>query len=169
MAEPVVNEARLLVRFEALEELQGLPAVDDDPINNDGFNQELATFSGSSTPVVNRVSYQEYTIGGGGTVDIDLTALLSSQTAIDATGKKVQGFIFVSPAGNAVVTIAPGATNAYDPFGTGNEFDLYAHADVDGFVCALQPEGLEDVSGTAKNIRISGTATQIVKVGLWIG
>lgn len=169
MAEPIVNECRLLVRFEALEDLQGLPAVDDDPINNDGFNQELAIYSPTSTPVVDRASYQEYTIGGGGTVDIDLTALLSSQTAINATGKKVQGFIFVSPAGNAMVTIAPGATNAYDPFGAGNEFDLYAHASIDGFVCALQPEGLEDVAAGAKNIRISGTPTQIVKVGLWIG
>jgi len=170
MPEPVNNTATLQIRFEALEDLQGLDAAASAQITHNGFNQALLQLQDTgTTPVVDRVSYETYTIGGGGTVDIDLTALVSSQTNIDGTGKKVQGLIVINPAGNNVIAIGPGATNAYTPFGTSNEVDLYAQASRAGVLCIFQPEGLPDISGTVKNIRITGTATQTVKVGIWLG
>lgn len=169
MAEPVNNTATLHLRFESLEDLQGIAAAESEQFNYTGFNVALAQFLPASTIPVARVSYQTYTIGGGGTVDIDLTALASSQTAIDGTGKKVQALLVKSRAGNDMVTVAPGASDDYAPWGAGNEHDIYSSATEAGFALAYQPEGLPDISGTDKMIRISGTPTELVDVAIWLG
>jgi hypothetical protein len=169
MAEPINNTASLQLRFEALEDLQDVDAADGEQFNYTGFNVALTQLLPASTTPVSRVSYKTYEIGGGGTVDIDLTALASSQTAIDGTGKKVQALLVKSRAGNDMVTVAPGASDDYAPWGAGNEHDIYSSATVAGVAFAFQPEGLPDISGTDKMIRISGTPTELVDVALWLG
>lgn len=169
MAEPVNNTATLQVVFQALEDLSGIDGVTTPQFTYNGFNVARTNFTSASTPVVDRVSYQTYAIGGGGTTDIDLTALLSSQNAIDGTGKKVQAILVKSKAGNDMVTVGPGASNAYAPWGASNEVDIYATASLAGFAVAYQPEGLPDISGSAKNIRITGTAGDEVDIAIWLG
>lgn len=164
MAEPVVNTASLQLRFEALEDLQTVPGASSPQVLNDDFNWDLTQLTPSTTPPVARASYQEYTIGGGGTVDIDLFALASTQGTIAGNGMKLQ-LLVINNTAAASINVAPGASNAYSPFGASNDVDIPA-----GCKLALYtPEALADISSTVRNIRITGTSTHIVEVGIWIG
>lgn len=164
MAEPINNTASLQLRCDALEDLQSIPGASSPQITQNDFNWTLTQLTPSTAVPVSRVSYQTYTIGGGGTVDIDLTALLSSQTAIDGTGKKLQLFVINNIAA-ASVNVAQGATNPYLLFGSGNDVDVPAGAKLAFYV----PETLADISGTVKNIRLTGTVGHVVEVGIWLG
>ena len=164
MAEPVNYMASLQLRCEAVETLQSVPGADAPTLNNDGFNWNLTQLTTATSPVVDRVSYQEYTIGGGGTVDIDLVALASSQGTIVGTGKKMQ-FIVVNNTAAHSINVAQGATNAYLLFGSGNDIDMPAGSKFAFYV----PEGLADISSSVRNIRITGTAADVVEVGIWLG
>lgn len=169
MAEAINNRASLAITAQALVDLQGIDGAVTQQLTYSGFNLARFDLLPASTIPVDRPSYKTYTIGGGGTVDIDLTALAGSQDAIDATGKKVQLAFFVSREGNAVVTVGPGASNGYALFGAGNEVDFYSHADRPGVLLVFQPEGLPDVSGSAKIITLTGTAGQEVDGVIWVG
>lgn len=164
MAEPVVNVASIQLRFEALEDLQSVPGASTPQLNNNGFNWDLAQYTPSTAVPVARSSFQQWTIGGGGTVDIDLTALPSSQSNIDGTGKKLQALLINNIAAGSV-NVAPGASNAYSPFGASNDVDIPAGAKM----AWLFSETLADISGSVKNIRITGTAGHVIEVGILLG
>lgn len=164
MAEPVVNTASLQLRFEALEDLQTVPGASSPQVLNDDFNWALTQLTPTTTPPVSRASYQEYTVGGGGTVDIDLVALASTQGTIVGTGLKLQ-LIVVNNTAATSINVAQGATNAYTLFGSSNDIDIPAGAKLAFYV----PEGLADISASVRNIRITGTAAAVVEVGIWLG
>ncbi len=164
MAEPVVNTASLQLRAEVLEDLSSIPGADTPQITNNGFNWDFEQFTPSTANPVARDSYQEYTIGGGGTVDIDLYALASTQGTIAGNGMKLQLLLINNTAANPI-NVAPGASNAYSPFGASNDIDMPAGSRLAFHV----PEALADISATVRNIRITGTAADVVEVGIWIG
>lgn len=164
MAEPVVNTASLQLRIEALEDLSSVPGAAAPQLNNDGFNWTQEQYTPTTTPPVSRASYQEWTIGGGGTVDIDLTALPSSQSNIDGTGKKLQALV-VNNIAAASVNVAYGASDAYVPFGASNDVDIPAGAKMAWWF----NDTLADISGTVKNLRITGTIGHVIEVGIWLG
>lgn len=164
MAEPVNNTASLQLRFEALEDLQTVPGASSPQVLNDDFNWDLVQLKPTTTPPVARVSYQEYTVGGGGTVDIDLYALASTQGTIAGNGMKLQ-LIVINNTAVTSINVAQGASNPYLLFGSGNDVDIPAGCKLAFYV----PESLADISSTVRNIRITGTASAVVEVGIWIG
>jgi len=138
-------------------------------ITHNLFDQQMARLTGTTSPPVSMVSYQTFALVAG-TKTIDLTAVLNyADVAQDATGLKVQTLIFINPAGNATMNIAPGGANPYPLFGTGNDVDVPAHATIDNWIAFSLLEGLPDVSGTVKNITITGTGTQSFKIGIVLG
>lgn len=164
MAEPVVNTVSVQLRVETLEDLQSVPAADNEQFLYNGFNWDFEQFTPSTAVPMARASYQNWTIGGGGTVDIDLTALPSSQSNIDGTGKKLQ-LLVVNNIAAASVNVAPGASNAYSPFGASNDVDIPAGARMAWFF----GDTLADVSGSVKNIRITGTVGHVIEVAIVLG
>lgn len=164
MPEPIINVATVQLRAEFLEDLQSVPGASTPQLNNNGFNWDFAQFNGSTTPPMTRGSTQLWTIGGGGTVDIDLTNFPSSQSNIDGTGKKLQ-LLVVNNIAAASINVAPGATNAYAPFGSGNDVDIGAG----NKMAWTYNDNLPDISSTVKNIRIIGTAGHVVEVTIVIG
>ncbi|MGE3666636.1 MAG: hypothetical protein AB7G51_08435 [Steroidobacteraceae bacterium] len=166
MAEPNVVNARLQIKFEATDQLQSVPGAQAKEISNAAFNF-TRDYTPTGTEPVTKDSYQVYTIAGG-VADIDLTALLSSQSAIDGTGLKVQG-IYVRNLGANVMTVGPGASNDYAPFGAGKSVDLPASADHKSLLLFHAPELLADVAAGDKMIRLTGTNGDQAQVGIWLG
>lgn len=166
MAEPNVRSARLDVRVEATETLQDVPGAQTRDINNNAFNLTTDFTPAGSQPVT-KVSYREYTIAGG-VADIDLSALVSSQEDINATGLKLQ-LIYVRNMGANVMTVGPGAANDYAPFGAGKSVDLPASASHKSSLLFHAPELLADVAAGDRMIRVTGTNGDVVRVALWLG
>ena len=164
MAEPINNTASLQLRIDALEDLQSIPGASSPQITQNDFNWTLTQLTPSTAVPVSRVSYQTYTIGGGGTVDIDLVALASSQGTIVGTGLKLQLFVLNNIAAGSV-NVAQGATNPYPLFGSGNDVDVPAGAKLAFYA----PETLADVAAGVRNIRLTGTVGHVVEVALWLG
>lgn len=143
-----------------------LDLVTDPQITHDGGLADLE-LSPTSTPVVDAVWSDSISLSGGA-ASIDLAALARGDLAnLDLSGKKVQAIQFSCPSANtAFVAIAPGATNPYPVFGSGNEFDLPAGADVTIYV----PEGLGDVGASAKEIDFaSSDVDAVIKVVIYAG
>ena len=131
-----------------------------------------STLNASSTPALEAPpSSQEITITAG-TTTLDFTALALARNVsetYDYTGKKVIGAIFkTDPANAGAVTIAPGSSNPYPLFGSGNEKDI-GPGRMDMFFFDTVGSNLAAVSGTAKTIDLTGTEDDIITVVLLFG
>ena len=166
MASANVSTVTLQSILTTTEVLQGVPGAVGGTVINDDFNQSVSLTPTGSVPVT-KGSYQTYTIAGG-LVDIDLTALLGTQSNVDGTGLKLQA-LFIKNLGNNNINVAPGAANAYSPFGAGNDIDLPANATNKSHILLYTPELLADVAAGAKMIRITGTNGDTVQVGILLG
>lgn len=164
--------AQLVSQWIVSETPQGTPACASDTIVNKDLNPAAASYSPSTTVPVSKYSGVEYTLAGSATGEatIDLTALAGSQGDIDGTGLRVQGLRIQIPSTNAGgVTIGPGDTDAYEPFGTGNSLELPIGARADFWFA----DQLWDVMGTSgtdpKNIKLSGEVDDTVYVEILMG
>ena len=144
-------------------------AADDVTVIQNKFNLSGTRLTAGTTPPVTVESYQEYTLSAGAKT-IDLTALLDfADVAQNCTGLKVQTFIFVNPAGNSAMNIAPGASNPYPLFGAANDITVPGFASQDCTIGFYFPEGCPDVASGVKTIDVTGTGTQKFKLGLCLG
>ena len=166
MASSNVSTVTLQAILTTVEVLQSVPGAVSSTVPNDDFNQSVSLTPTTTVPAT-KASYQTYTIAGG-LVDIDLTNLLGTQSNVDGTGLKLQ-CLFVKNLGNNNINVAPGAANAYSPFGAGNDIDLPANATNKSWVLVYTPELLADVAAGAKMIRITGTNGDTVQVGIILG
>ena len=159
-----LSQARLKISLQAVETLAN-PAADGVNVNLDELDQGTRTLNSSSTPAATKHHAETITIAG--TQTVDLTSLSDVEgTAIDGTGLKVQAVRMIADADNAAaITVAPGASNPYPLFGTSNEVDLAAGAEI----CHYSPEGLPDVAAAVKEIDISGTNDDILYIQLILG
>jgi hypothetical protein len=138
-------------------------------VQHNKFNQSGSRWNATSVPPVSMVSYQTYALVTGSKT-IDLTAILNFlAVSQNGTGLKVQSVIFVNPAGNATMNIAPGGSNPYPLFGTGNDIDVPGNATVNSWIAFGFPEGLPDVASGAKTITVTGTGTQTFNLGIVLG
>lgn len=168
MSESSVVQMLLRGIFQATEQMEGLAGAGTDRIVNEAFNRSETALTPTSTPAVSRVSYVTYTISAG-IADIDLTALSASQDVIDGTGLKVQAII-VRNKGTAVMTLCDqAAANKYDLLGAGNDMIVPAYATLNPWLIFVAPEQLPDIAAGVKTIRISGTNTDTVDVGIALG
>ncbi len=136
-----------------------------------GLNR-TGRLSSTSTPAVEvPAGFQKITIGAGVTT-IDLTAMPAARDpgdALDYSTKKLIGVrIHADPGNSGMVTIAPGASNPYPLFGAGNEQDFYPGEKSDKMLLGVASSH-PAVSGTAKNIAVSGTENDIVELMLLFG
>lgn len=144
-------------------------AADDITVIQNKFNLTGSRLTTGTTPPVTIESYQEYTLAAG-TKTIDLTALLDFADVLqNCTGLKVQTLIFVNPAGNSSMNIAPGGSNPYPLFGAGNDITVPGFASQDCVIGFYFPEGCPDVASGVKTIDVTGTGTQKFKLGLCLG
>jgi len=144
-------------------------AAVDSTIPLSGFNVSGPKLTATSTPPVSVESYQEYALVAGA-LTINLTAILDSLGVTrDCTGLKLQTLIFINPAGNAAINIAPGASDPYPMFGAANDITVPGHATADTAFAFVFPEGCPDVAAAVKTIDFAGTGTQTFKLGIVLG
>ena len=130
--------------------------------------------TGSSTPKVDKPPISK-TVTISGTTTLDLTSIAglavppAATRTLDMTGAKVVVIAFKAADDNAaVINIAPGGSNPYPLFGTGNDIDLrpgMALAAGFGAVATTLPA----VSGTVKTIDFTGTNGDEVQVDVYLG
>jgi hypothetical protein len=156
---------RPVIQFTSIETPgDGVDASSDPRVSHDAFNLS-ESLNASSTPPITKTSYKTWTIGVGGTTDIDLTALPGLEGVIqDCTGLKLQTLIVESNTA-VTVTIGAGPSNGYDLFGSGNSQDL------GGLYHGAHrwKDSRDDVSATDRIIRITGTVGDTINIGLCLG
>lgn len=153
---------------QAAEDIQGLPAA---AAVSPAVNPGSTTYSPTSTVPVTYRSIKTWTLDGSGEATIDLTALPAMQDDIDATGLKVQLVRIWGEAGNGVLTISPGASNAYALNGAGNDL-VYPAANTKVFHWEFgdtSPQ-ITDVSGSGDSqIDLAGTAGNEFTIEILVG
>jgi hypothetical protein len=149
----------------AVETLAG--NTDDAPdanrkITHSAFNI-TGTASATTTPVVTSHAAKLIALAAGA-LTIDLTSLAgwgSNGTTVNGTGLKVQ-FLRVKNLGANDMTFATGASNGYN-------FGGPVTIKPGGFVMIGGNSGLPVISGTVKNIDVTGTGTQTAQVSIEMG
>lgn len=142
-----------------------------------GQGIEKITLNAASTPKVDKpLIAMMLTLTNGVTTTIDLTNVqalampISSARLKDLTGAKVKAFMFATPNTNVgTVNIAPGGSNPYLLYGSGNDItldkgrvEMGAYKGVDS--------GLSAVGSGAKNIDITCSNTgDKLYLELWAG
>lgn len=137
------------------------------------------TLGPTTTPALSEpLVSQEITIPGGGSVTLDLTAIAalalpgSATRTVDLTGAKLKALLIRTHADNddAGVNIAPGASNPYPMFGTGNDITLYPDSQLClAFRATEPPAGIPAVAGAVKTLDITGTEDDVVWIELYFG
>lgn len=120
------------------------------------------------SPVVRKITIS-------GTTTIDLTAAagvalpISASRTVDATGKKLVAVRLSCPVTNVgAVNVAPGSSNPYPLFGTGNDLDVKPGQTIIAIVTGVA-SSYAAVGPTAKNIDVTGTANDVLNVELYFG
>lgn len=161
-------EAAYVANLTVVETLEtNVPAVSasDAGITHNGWNKSATLNASSTPPATKTAAFQKALSTGSGT--IDLTALPGTNGAtVDGTGLKVQAIKFANPAANAnPITVAVGASNGYDLFGS-------------AFSITLQPgqealfygnDATPDVGASDKTLDLTGTGSQALNVQVVLG
>jgi hypothetical protein len=131
-----------------------------------GINQLFNNLGSSSTPPAKKDAAVTVTMTGSA-VSVDLTNITNDfGGTFNGNTQKAQFALFVAPASNAAaVTIAAGASNAYNLLGASFSFKL-----APGQFALV---GLNNASPTigsgAKNIDCTGTASDTLQIGIISG
>lgn len=129
---------------------------------HDGFNRTFSldeNGSGGLAVVTEPAVFTKALVAGAGTINLTSVPATGGGNK-SANGLKVQLVLFTNPTTNvgSTITIAPGASNAYELFGSGNELVIPKG-------CTLQfyfHDQLADIDGTHKEIDLAGTGTDIL-------
>lgn len=120
------------------------------------------------SPVVRKITIS-------GTTTIDLTAAagvalpIAASRTVDATGKKLVAVRLSCPSTNVgAVNVAPGGSNPYPLFGTGNDVDVKPGQTIIAIVTGVA-SSYGAVGPTAKNVDVTGTANDVLNVELYFG
>ncbi len=141
----------------------------DRTLRHNGFNLSVA-LNVDAEPKISRAVPIKITLGGS-TYELDLTAApKSARRTEDLTGKKVVAWIAKADAENAdPIVIEPGASNPYPLIGTGNAQDIRPGEARASCFDSLTATPLPAVSGTVKQIDISGTSGDILYLQILLG
>lgn len=142
--------------------LENQPALSTSKISGSQDPAALRLDSTSTPPVTLGASWEPTLVAG--TLDIDLTALPGPQGNFTAAGKKVQLFRLQNSGDNSV-TVAPGAANGYELFGTSKSVVVPAGA----ILLMVFDDTLADVDGTHKIITLTGTTTDAFDCDILLG
>lgn len=133
-----------------------------------------ATLDSTTTPKI-EISPVVRKITISGTTTIDLTAAagvalpIAASRTVDATGKKLVAVRLSCPTTNVgAVNVAPGGSNPYPLFGTGNDVDVKPGQTIIAIVNGVA-SSYGAVGPTAKNIDVTGTTNDVLNVELYFG
>lgn len=139
-----------------------------------GSNQVSLQLSDATTPAVNAAPISRV-ITIAGTITLDFTAIAAAvmpagaTRTLDLTGKKLVGFTLRAKSDNsAVINVAPGGSNPYPFFGTGNDIDVKPGQQICG-VFRDVASSCPAVAAGVKTIDISGTNGNILYLDLLFG
>lgn len=143
-----------------------------------GSNSVSLNKTTTSTPKVDKPPVSQKITLGAGTTTLDLAAIAAlampsgATRTVDLTGAKLKTLVLrTEPNNNAAgVTIAPGGSNPYPMFGSGNDIILYPDSQlVLTFRNTEPPTGIPAVAGGAKEIDLSGTTADVIHVEMYFG
>lgn len=126
-------------------------------LNHNGVDKTV-TLTASSTPAVDTVVAFKATLVAGAKT-IDLTSITHNGATVSLSGKKIKAIKFRNPSANAM-TITEGASNGYELLGNAFTFILLQNQELQIYLA----DGAPTVSGSLKNIDVSGTGTQYIDV-----
>lgn len=127
-----------------------------------------AAHDDTTTPAPAAAIVATLTIGGGGTVTLDLTAapIIGAESGgapaatEDLTGDRIYALKLETPADNSgTVTVAAAASNGYLLFGTGGSLELPP-----GSHASLYSRSLPTIAAAAKDIEFAGTSADTVSI-----
>lgn len=128
----------------------------------DDFRVVIDLLAAGTPAATHFIALPELTIGGGGTTDIDLTNAQGTDGNVNCNGKKLMAIVIdARESANDVTFTSTGPSNAY----TVTPYTVKA-----GALAILMPLGTGiAVDGTHFNVRFSGTAADVVSVGMLFG
>ena len=134
-------------------------------VKHTGFNQSSALTATTTPPVTTVAAFEQALTAGAAT--IDLQALTGSNgAAVDGTGLKVQAMKFRNKSTNSnTMTLAIGAANGYDAWGTSFAIDV----EPGGEVVLYGNDAGSDIGATKSDLDISGTGTETAEVIIVMG
>lgn len=136
-------------------------------IVHDAFNRSLTFTPDDEAEPWSKYFGAELTIGGGGTYDLDLTALVDTENlTIDTAALRPRAIRLFTPDTNAAaIILATGIANGYTPFNGGYNLPV----DVNAAVQWKFGGTLAFPTASSKLIRFSGTAADTIEIELWFG
>lgn len=173
MSDTVLNYAQHMNAVETLTttEMPGAANIDERRRSFSGLNRQGQLKSDSTPKLEKPPAYQKITISG--TTTIDLTAVPAARdptnVTVDMTDKKLIGLQIEAAAANSGnVTVAPGSSNPYPLFGSGNSI-IVVPGELITKTIKGAASGHPAVSGTVKTIDVTGTSSDVVEIGLFFG
>lgn len=155
--------AAYALKCDATEQLDSAPGANSPQITHNKYSSS-GTLTPTSTVPGTKVVANRYALVAGAKT-LDLTALVGTNgVTVDGTGLKLQ-ILKLKNVGANRMTFAQGGSNAYQVGGANFTIPLEPNQEVLLFGADLNP----DVSGTVKNIAVTGTGTQEFEVVLVMG
>jgi hypothetical protein len=150
---------------------EALDLADDKTITHTTDETTRGTLNLSSTVPVTEVFSDSLTIAGGGSATLDLADLTGpAGVTVTFSGLKVQLAKFACPSDNAAaVLIQVGDSNAYNLLGEDNASSETLEVLPGGWMGLGHNDKAEDVDGTHKNVKFTGTAGDKIEVILVAG
>ena len=148
----------------------GLDNVADRPIRHT-LGADSGTLTASTTPAATQTFSDTIALAAGAGT-LDLTSLAGpSSTTIDFTGLKVQLIKIKTPATNSgsIIIEHKDAVTGYNLFGDDNGSDESIEVPPDTVLQFKYNDKLEDVDGTHKDLKFTGTGTDGMQLMLTAG
>ena len=143
--------------------------LSDKLVKHTGYNRTEKLDADSTVPVTLVASFSQV-IGGGGTVTIDLMALLGTNDAtVDGEGLKIQAIKMSNPVGNDVITATFGASDPYELAGAAWSVALLAGQEFVFFGNEATPDIVAGGVGGSKDIDLAGTPADELEVCIVMG
>jgi hypothetical protein len=158
----IIRNVQYRILLRAHETISGDAFLDALIVNN-GFNRSQ-NLGPRSVPPCTHCSYTTQTIGGGGSTTVDLSALPATQRTLDARGKLQRFLRIINRSTSANLTVAQAASEAFEPFGAGNQPVLPPGCEV----LIYSPNGLS-IDASHKNLKLDGTAGQTADLAIVVG
>lgn len=155
-------------------EVPGAATVSERTLKRGSGNNVSLSLNATSVPAVTKPMIS-FAVTIAGTITLDLTAIAAAAIpatatrTVDLTGAKVVGFTLRAKSTNvAAINVAPGGSHPYPIFGTGNDIDVPKGLQITGCFRDVASQ-LPAVSGSVKNIDISGTNADVLYIDLLTG
>ncbi len=151
------------LRLPAVETLGDVDLGTDNTVTHNGWDTAATLNAGSTPPFTTVCQFTKALASGAATIDLTGVPTTNGATA-NLTGLKVQMARFQNPSANNI-TVSFGAANSYNLLGAAFVIVVHPGAEV---ICRMV-DTAPDVASGAKNIDLSGTLAQTLRVTLWAG